>query len=397
MAYSTQFEAFSTTYTPVKDVLSPHLMNNDTVVGQSDNSRNSEASMEYLQGHGFSLEKCMDPMILGEAEEGPGLVKPSDEEYHNAGEKMQHLDAKMNSGGEGEPPYAIKSFNHEQHVNAELMKFSGITPPDSRKHQNAEKWPMSLTIDATPESKFPDASGAATPEFMAVRTPATKEHARVLNKRKCIFDDIIVFPNKVLKQRIDNSSDLVCKRRKAPCTAIHAWKAHKISSLPKSFLEPLIPCTSLDVRSRICEQKLQTPAPVETVKIPTNVGVSDSSTRQKSSNYVEIPANVAVLESPIRQRSPEQTPIAPATPVTHSPSLRIHDVQGITRSDRVGPASSSETESIEESSPTRERELDISLMHEETNSCEGNSQEKQKWSLRTRYGGQGNIEFSPLA
>ena len=38
--------------------------------------------------------------------------------------------------------------------------------------------------------------GAATPEFMAVRTPATKEHERVLNKRKCIFDDIIVFPNK---------------------------------------------------------------------------------------------------------------------------------------------------------------------------------------------------------
>lgn len=45
----------------------------------------------------------------------------------------------------------------------------------------------------------PGNAGATTPEFMVVKTPAAREAARVSRKRKCLFDDIIVLPNKYVR------------------------------------------------------------------------------------------------------------------------------------------------------------------------------------------------------
>ncbi|KAJ6681794.1 SCC1 / RAD21 FAMILY MEMBER [Salix koriyanagi] len=87
--------------------------------------------------------------------------------------------------------------------------------------------------------------GANTPEFRVISTPAAKEHARVLRKRKCLFDDVVVFPNNVLKQCIEDTGDLVSKRRKLPHIAFAIWKACRFSNLDKCFLESTIPCTSL--------------------------------------------------------------------------------------------------------------------------------------------------------
>lgn len=55
-------------------------------------------------------------------------------------------------------------------------------------------------------------------------------------------DDIPVDFYSVIKQYIEDASNLVCKRKKTPHTALAAWRAHQVSSLPQSFLEPLIPC-----------------------------------------------------------------------------------------------------------------------------------------------------------
>ncbi|KAA8548210.1 hypothetical protein F0562_004529 [Nyssa sinensis] len=264
--------------------------------------------------------------------------------------------------------------------------------PESIKSRLTMQDHLVFAINVTPESNIPDASGATTPDFIVVRTPAAKEFEKVSRKRRCFFDDIIVLPNQLLKQQIDNSSDLVCKRRKAPHTALRVWKANQISSLPRSFLEPLLPDISSELRSLFCKRKLKTPKPVENVEAPENVDVLGSPTVHSSLNQianalstpvVEAPENVDVIGFPIVHRSPDQTDIAPSTPVTHSTSVRLHAVAEISNSDRVGPASS--FESIrKEPSQCENQEFDISLLDEEVNSLEGDKQEMYGWSMRTR-------------
>uniref|UniRef100_A0A6N2MGP9 Uncharacterized protein n=1 Tax=Salix viminalis TaxID=40686 RepID=A0A6N2MGP9_SALVM len=101
-------------------------------------------------------------------------------------------------------------------------------------------WRISIIQDEI-SSVGSQVEGANTPQFMVISTPAAKEHARVLRKRKCLFDDVVVFPNNVIKQCIEDTGDLVSKRRKLPHTAFAVWKACRFSNLDKCFLEFLIP------------------------------------------------------------------------------------------------------------------------------------------------------------
>jgi cohesin complex subunit SCC1 len=55
-------------------------------------------------------------------------------------------------------------------------------------------------------------------------------------------DNIPVQLYSVIKECIENTGDLVSKRRKLPHTAFAVWKACRFSNLDKCFLEPLIPC-----------------------------------------------------------------------------------------------------------------------------------------------------------
>lgn len=54
---------------------------------------------------------------------------------------------------------------------------------------------MGISTPATKERSLVNAR-AATPKFISIPTPATKERAQISRKRKCIFDDVIVLPNK---------------------------------------------------------------------------------------------------------------------------------------------------------------------------------------------------------
>ncbi|KAI8002297.1 hypothetical protein LOK49_LG08G00797 [Camellia lanceoleosa] len=303
------FETYSTSYTPVKDVLSHYIMKNDMMVASALHNL-SKASIEKLRGNIFSLEECLDPMPLGECEEEPGIVRPLGEKYPIDTQQIK-FPATVTVRAEEKPPDPIRSFDQEQHMNAEQIKIPEMISPESGKCRiNTEDHLEPITVDVTFQSKYPNASGATTPEFMVVPTPAAKEQARVSRKRRCLFDDIIVLPNKVLKESIDDSSDLICKRRKVPHTSLHAWKAYQISNLPHTFSESLIPC-----------------------------------------------------EIPTVHRSLDETEIvAPSTPVTRStPPLRLQVVLEITKLDRVGPSRS--FESIEKES-SEDKEFDFSLLNE---------------------------------
>lgn len=60
---------------------------------------------------------------------------------------------------------------------------------------------MPLTDFAIFELLFLDA-GSATSEFIVVRTPTNKEHARIPRKRKCLFDEKIVLSNEYTPQTL---------------------------------------------------------------------------------------------------------------------------------------------------------------------------------------------------
>ena len=48
----------------------------------------------------------------------------------------------------------------------------------------------------------------------------------------------------MLREAINDATDLVKQRRKAPHTRLDTWKVAKVGSLPYTFLDPMIPCKS---------------------------------------------------------------------------------------------------------------------------------------------------------
>ncbi|XAR65929.1 hypothetical protein NMG60_11011943 [Bertholletia excelsa] len=229
----------SKVYTRVEDVISPNQVENDTVASPSHNLSNSKASIEKLRDNNLSLEERVDPVLLDEVDEEPGLVISFGDNHQNNIEQTKLPDTQICIGVEEEASDLVRSIEQEQDMNAQQIKFPEMVSPDSGKgHITTRGSTLSITIDVN-EAKLPNVSGS-TPDFMVVRTPAAKERGRASRKRKCLFDEAIVLPNKVLKESIANSRNLVCKQRKAPLTVCQAWTASQIHNLPHSFFEPLI-------------------------------------------------------------------------------------------------------------------------------------------------------------
>ncbi|XAR72481.1 hypothetical protein NMG60_11019133 [Bertholletia excelsa] len=351
-------ETCSKDYTRVEDVISPSQVENDTVASPSHNLSTSKASIEKLRDKNFSLEERLDPVLLDNLGEEPGFVTSCGDNHQNDTEQIKLLDIQKCIGVEEEPSDLVRSIDQEQDMNARQIKFPDMISPESGKgHITTRGSTLSITIDMN-EAKLPNVSGSM-PDYMVVRTPAAMERGRVSRKRKCLFDEAIVLPNKVLKESIANSRNLVCKRRKAPLTVLQAWTASQIHNLPPSFFEPLIPGISLELRSLFRGKKLKKSEALETV---------------------ETPEELHVFGSPAVHKSPDQADIAPSTPVGRSASLRPCEIPEVSNLNGVGRASS--FQSLEKS-PSDDREFDLNLINEETNSC-GDSQEINEWSNRTR-------------
>uniref|UniRef100_A0A1S3XYC2 Sister chromatid cohesion 1 protein 2 n=1 Tax=Nicotiana tabacum TaxID=4097 RepID=A0A1S3XYC2_TOBAC len=451
-------ESLTTDHTPVRDVCSPHLMDKDVHFRPSLGSGHS-AALWHLNGTRFSLEERFEPMTFGDLDFQMTSDKTADHQTDeqmkesNAGNLVneEHFFEKRSSLEEHAEPMIIVDTEAGTNISQQSEKIRQpiglLKHPDTggdlddegpagvgesfsvekQQKKNAEASSSRKGKDRTEHdrSTLSFNSGSTSPDFISVRTPATKERTRISRKRRCIFDESIVIPNKVYKRWIGDANDLVCKRRKAPHTSYLARKVHKISSLPQSFEEPLIPCgDSIDIISAICKIRSTRDGPAETVEVPPHEeipgspntlrygeqipgssatsmqedipiaplsslreDIPESPGKLRCEEQIPIapapPLHVGIPESPNTLRyDGEQTPIAPATPVTGSSSLRFHDMQGISRSHNE-PASS--TESTKEGAPQMEdQELEMDLMDEEINSSEGDISEKYKFSLRTR-------------
>ncbi|XP_031403842.1 sister chromatid cohesion 1 protein 2 isoform X2 [Punica granatum] len=257
--------------------------------------------------------------------------------------------------------------------------------------------PISLRVDSTPAKKPPiTAEGGLTPEFMLVPTPALKERRLTKRKRKCLFDDLIVLPNDLVKKSIRDASDLVCKRRKAPCNAFTVWKATRALG----FSEPLIPYSSSELQSLLFLKNLKisaphedvvvsapgedvvVPAAHEDVELPApNEDVKISAARED----VEVPEKVIVSELPPGDGSSEQAGIAPETPTRQFSSRRPYESPKASKSDEVRPESPLESVALEkESSVYEDQDLSFTLMNEDLNSLEGETHKLYGWTGRTR-------------
>ncbi|EHA8590446.1 putative sister chromatid cohesion 1 protein 2 [Cocos nucifera] len=123
----------------------------------------------------------------------------------------------------------------------------------SSGHENAQVHVREDSKATSPSKTYdrtclPCDSGLASPKF-TVRTPAKKERPLMLRKRKNLLDETIVLSNETLRQGIHDASSLICKRRKAPHTFLDAWKADIIANLQQTFMDPLVPCTSSELKA----------------------------------------------------------------------------------------------------------------------------------------------------
>ncbi|XP_065878827.1 sister chromatid cohesion 1 protein 2 isoform X2 [Euphorbia lathyris] len=392
---------------------------NDKIIEEHCDVTNTEASMEKLRDNRVSHEEHKDMELFSMVEEPPEYGEIFDGEHQNNSEHGKLLMVE-------EPAENTRSFG-EKHQTAVQHKSSlDGSPSGNMKFKIfSEDRSLSVTLDTTPTSKFPNASGVSTPEVLGIPTPVAKEGPRVPRKRKCHFDDVIVFPNNVIRRCIEDSTDLVSKRRKAPHTALDAWRAHHVSSLSHCFLEPLIPCSSSELRSLFCQQKLKIPASLDSENLKgkfvseypdanssvenveslqrldeskacndgrsvenTNSldepNVSISLTVNRLVEAVEPPEKVDVSGSPTAARSLEQTAIAPETPVQCTKSLRSFESPErpeVSDLDRV--RLESEREEKDQSSD-KQQDSDLSFINEGTKSSERDNQDQNGLCARTR-------------
>ncbi|OMP04420.1 hypothetical protein CCACVL1_02164 [Corchorus capsularis] len=327
-------------------------------VAGSENHMESEASWEKgndrfsleegLNLHIATEEECLSPLGEDQADEeqtneenlkDKDLVH-SENEVHQVMEEDCNLETSVEKlQAEKFPPMSLEESSSLVRPSAakvktgtEQVNFPATMTSEVGKLQlTAEDHPLSVTLAATPRIRSRGASGTSTQHFSPIQTPATKERARFSRKRKCFFDEMIVFPNNMVRQWINDASDLVSERRAGGRIALAARKTRWTFNLPQSFSEASIPCTS-ELKSLYSEKRLRVLESVKIVKPPENVDVSEppppvgQSFVQAENSRVAVqihdpPDNLNVSEPPLFDGSKDQAGIAPQTPVRHSPPL----------------------------------------------------------------------------
>ncbi|XP_073045392.1 sister chromatid cohesion 1 protein 2-like [Primulina eburnea] len=360
-------EAYSTASTPPRDVLSPHDADPDSFGSPFHTMNDSGTNLDLFRGTLFPLEDHLDPMVLDDAEKqqiNDSVTTPlhdvidsiaSFEKLHEPGSSFQ-LDE----------PHDLNVLVNEEHP-VDAMNSLEVINAESKECQR--NYPVSITVDVTPDSKLPE-GGVGTLEVGNVKTPAPKERAKILKKRKMLFDETTVLANKVYKSWISDPSNLIGKRRKVPHTIFHAWRTRKHSSMSQSILEPLIPRISVNLDYFESKRKIYK-EPVELVE-----SIQD------------------VANSPVMLSSREQIPVAPTAPVIHLTPLISNETEAVADSDILEPKFSLE---ILENRPDSSggKELEMLLRDEEAGSSGEYSREKNgvyifpfyNYAARTRMTG----------
>ncbi|XP_071728046.1 sister chromatid cohesion 1 protein 2-like [Rutidosis leptorrhynchoides] len=322
----------------------------------------SEISAEKFR-HRFILDDRLEPMVLDETDEELDLdvvpVVAKEPERDNINDSLIVLqDVQLPDKRPDEECTTAETVVSEM---ASVDNLVVKPSPDIGQ--------LSVTINVTPQSKATVVSGEQMPEFMAIRTPASKSDARAPRKRKSAFDETITIPNKVYKGWLGDASDIVRKRRRPSLSA----RTTRQSS--DYIQEPIIPSDVAfpsDLNSFLSTKDL----------VVEQEGEVTGETEPKT---YEVEPVVVVDEA----SDPIETEIiAPTTPVTETTSVRYKVAREMITQNQVGIESSCET-------GEKERHLiqDVDFDEVQTKECAGPSslgednQESvvaEKWSAVTK-------------
>ncbi|KAJ8479153.1 hypothetical protein OPV22_022880 [Ensete ventricosum] len=226
-------EINSSCFTPVNDVLPSHTMDINLEFDEECNFSCGNPEKENLQGdirfHGWLEEKkSLDPIMPdGESEDRlhpVKMIKTTDSDI---------ADAVRNLLKPADPLVSQEAFSlNYKNLSAYTNKSAIVTHPTKTHNEDLSSCDL----------------GVPSPKF-TVRTPAKREHHRMLKKRKNFFDETIVLSNESLRKGIHDASSLIFKRRKAPHTLLDAWKSYRIPNLQQNILEPVITCMASELKA----------------------------------------------------------------------------------------------------------------------------------------------------
>ncbi|CAN8254203.1 unnamed protein product [Cochlearia groenlandica] len=153
-----------------------------------------------------------------------------------------------------------------------------------------------------------------SPHLVLRSTPPHPPQAR-LRKRKN-FEKVTVLSNRIMRERLEDHSDIRCKRRKMPSSRVNIWRLNNQSKKDQNFNEPLLTGFS-DVLGSVFEKDCVSSKPY--------LAVSDETIAEPGS---EVNPTSSIPQSPVPDtNNPDST-------VQLSPRQQTEDVQ-----DSAGPQS----------------------------------------------------------
>ncbi|KAD4586596.1 hypothetical protein E3N88_24197 [Mikania micrantha] len=290
------------------------------------NNINPETSLEKFR-HRFVLEDCLDPMVLGESDEELVLDTSPVTEKEPELPLIEH-EPEWNNDTNSSDKISDGVKSQEKHPDEECTTTGQTLVSEMALVDNIilkpspNKSQLSVTINVTPQSKTPVVSGICKSELVAVRTPASREHARAPRKRKYVYDYPIVVPDRVYKTWVSNASDIVRKRR-TPADVVKQ-NEHRFRTWNKHFSSDCFPS---DLRSAISTNQLVV---VEEVEETVNPPISKNDELE--------PLNLHKVSE-----ETEAEVIAPPTPATQSTFFRFNESHEASKVNQVGPTSSCES------------------------------------------------------
>ncbi|XP_013587888.1 PREDICTED: sister chromatid cohesion 1 protein 2-like isoform X3 [Brassica oleracea var. oleracea] len=218
-------------------------------------SNKSSRDQQNASRHDRSLpSECKSPEALHGIEElEPGSVVgngdlPECIEKHRGHSDVEMTDTNMFHTEPSETPQVNKVGYNEKGFLSDMT----LSEEPESKGSNAKDAPVAAT-PKTP-SRLKTSQGETSHQFSIINTPGGKESSsRVSRKRKCLIDDEVIIPNKVLKKMIEDSSTLVTKRRKVPHTDYYERRIKRFADPSRSFWDPLFPYGSLDLQLLFCQ------------------------------------------------------------------------------------------------------------------------------------------------
>ncbi|XP_013587886.1 PREDICTED: sister chromatid cohesion 1 protein 2-like isoform X1 [Brassica oleracea var. oleracea] len=403
-------------------------------------SNKSSRDQQNASRHDRSLpSECKSPEALHGIEElEPGSVVgngdlPECIEKHRGHSDVEMTDTNMFHTEPSETPQVNKVGYNEKGFLSDMT----LSEEPESKGSNAKDAPVAAT-PKTP-SRLKTSQGETSHQFSIINTPGGKESSsRVSRKRKCLIDDEVIIPNKVLKKMIEDSSTLVTKRRKVPHTDYYERRIKRFADPSRSFWDPLFPYGSLDLQLLFCQpikfkeqNTTETPKAAKTARrmkrsslrtVESRGDVFPLEQTETGREIMETPQAAGLAElkitvpemvsaSSIAAESAHQTKVAPETPMKPAePTYIAPETPAVSERVEIAPDTPvresmskryfEDPETCEqETRPSNSftffdecpsafcedrRDLDAILMNEEVNAHETEDLQQETWLARTR-------------